>query len=409
MVVVGCFCLLIIFYAVHDLNLILTETSRRIKSEDKIMSMRSKIKAKSGSEENETTQNQKCDPQKHFVFCKTHKTGGTYVYRILQHYVSKYHLKRAKMPSSDVGGYPERIRPELSFIVTQEDGMRHPKEGDEFVIINHFRFSRDSLNKMMPKNTRYVSIVREPWSNFQSSFHFFHTYCDMKPGNGLQACFIYPYFHIAKGRKITFEEYLKVVFDELNASIPWFFRSKNYQAFDLGLDPLLDNDTEIDKAIRQLGAEIDLMLITEYMDESLILLKDLLCLSWSDITYEPSTRDARVKNYQRMKLTSESPVMKRFNDFSKLDVQLYEYFNKTLWLKIEAYGKENMKRDVEKLRSLRKNNKPQASAGFIGFHAGFVVVWCCALAWSCVKCFIKEVDARKNLREALDRCERFQI
>ena len=35
----------------------------------------------------------------------------------------------------------------------------------------------------------------------------------------------------------------------------------------------MDDDTEIDEAVRQLGAEVDLMLITEYMDESLILLK----------------------------------------------------------------------------------------------------------------------------------------
>ena len=46
----------------------------------------------------------------------------------------------------------------------------------------------------------------------------------MTTGNGMQACFLYPYFHIAKGRKITFGEYLEVVFDELDASIPWFFR-----------------------------------------------------------------------------------------------------------------------------------------------------------------------------------------
>ena len=38
----------------------------------------------------------------------------------------------------------------------------------------------------------------------------------------------------------------------------------------------MDDDTEIKKAIRQLGAEVDLMLIAEYMDESLILLKVIL-------------------------------------------------------------------------------------------------------------------------------------
>ena len=38
----------------------------------------------------------------------------------------------------------------------------------------------------------------------------------------------------------------------------------------------MDDDTEIEKAVRQLGAEVDLMLIAEYMDESLILLKVIL-------------------------------------------------------------------------------------------------------------------------------------
>ena len=54
------------------------------------------------------------------------------------------------------------------------------------------------------------------------------------------------------------------------------FRSKYYQAFDLGLDPVLDDDIEIEKVVRQLGSEINLMMINEYMDESLILLKVIL-------------------------------------------------------------------------------------------------------------------------------------
>ena len=52
-----------------------------------------------------------------------------------------------------------------------------------------------------------------------------------------------------------------------------FCRSKNYQSFDLGLDPFLDDDDEINKVLKILDSQIDLMMITDYMDESMILLK----------------------------------------------------------------------------------------------------------------------------------------
>jgi len=55
-------------------------------------------------------------------------------------------------------------------------------------------------------------------------------------------------------------------------------RSKNCQSFDLGLNPLLDVQDEINQAIRQLASKIDLMMITEYMEESLILLKVGTCI-----------------------------------------------------------------------------------------------------------------------------------
>ena len=354
-VVAGCFCLWTIVHFMPGLKFSMNNHYPQLKSQDERTPTATTIEADEGSDKSEQSRNITCAPQKHFVFCKTHKTGSSYVYQILDRLTSNYQLKIAEGPAFHLGGYPGRIRPQLTLIPSERGDLRRPKQGDQFVIINHFRFSRESLDNMMPKDTRYFSIVREPWSNFQSAFHYYHTYRKMKPTHGLQACITYPYFHIAKGRKITFEEYLNVVFDELNASIPWFFRSKNFQSFDLGLDPLLDDDTEIAKAVRQLDTEIDVMLIAEYMDESLILLKDLLCLSWTDIAYTPRT--AKRKNYTRMKLSAESPILKRFNDFSKLDVRLYEHFNRTFWHKVEAYGKENMKQDVQKLRSLREKDK----------------------------------------------------
>jgi len=55
-----------------------------------------------------------------------------------------------------------------------------------------------------------------------------------------------------------------------------FFRSTNYQSHDLGLDPTLTDDEEIRNAIEKLSQELDLVMITEYFEESLILLKVIL-------------------------------------------------------------------------------------------------------------------------------------
>ena len=50
-------------------------------------------------------------------------------------------------------------------------------------------------------------------------------------------------------------------------------RSKNPQAYDLGLDPYLEDEEEMKKNIAILHSGIDLVMIDEHMDESLIMLK----------------------------------------------------------------------------------------------------------------------------------------
>ena len=73
----------------------------------------------------------------------------------------------------------------------------------------------------------FISVVRKPWNNFQSTFHFYYNPNNIrnmrKSFQGLN-CPLYPYFHIAQGRPITFVEYLELVFDLLNRNIPCFFR-----------------------------------------------------------------------------------------------------------------------------------------------------------------------------------------
>ena len=47
----------------------------------------------------------------------------------------------------------------------------------------------------------------------------------------------------------------------------------------------MPNKTEVMKYIKELDKQFDLVLIAEYFDESLILLDELLCWPYKDLTY----------------------------------------------------------------------------------------------------------------------------
>ena len=46
-----------------------------------------------------------------------------------------------------------------------------------------------------------------------------------------------------------------------------------------------DNDAYVDQAIQEMDQHFTLILLTDFFDESLILMKHLLCWDWDDIVY----------------------------------------------------------------------------------------------------------------------------
>ena len=61
---------------------------------------------------------------------------------------------------------------------------------------------------------------------------------------------------------------------------------KNQLLWDLGMkSEFMPNKSEVMKYIKELDKQFDLVLIAEYFDESLILLDELLCWPYKDLTY----------------------------------------------------------------------------------------------------------------------------
>ena len=111
--------------------------------------------------------------------------------------------------------------------------------------------------------------------------------------------------------------------------------TRNPLLYDLGLSfKYYQNLTAVNEYIQFLDKEFDLVMIMDYFDESLVLMKRLLCWQMEDILYlKLSERQDKEKDTV---LTGN--VRENLKIWNKADVLLFEYFNRSFWKKIEKEG-----------------------------------------------------------------------
>ena len=110
--------------------------------------------------------------------------------------------------------------------------------------------------------------------------------------------------------------------------------------------PAYDNMTRVRNEIRKMDRDFDLVLIMEYFDESLILLKKAFCWTFQDILYVKFNQ----RSYKpKMKLSEK--VKQNILWWNKADAMLYDHYNRTLWKKIQNYGPSFWK-DLKEFRRL---------------------------------------------------------
>ena len=105
----------------------------------------------------------------------------------------------------------------------------------------------------------------------------------------------------------------------------------------------------VEQAIVEMDSLFDIVLITEKIDEGLILLKDLLCWEYSDIVF--IKKNSRNELYVN-KLSEEQ--IKTIEKINKEDVMLYEHFLRKHESAVENYGREKMAKEVAIVAELRQ-------------------------------------------------------
>ncbi|XP_042890924.1 galactosylceramide sulfotransferase-like [Penaeus japonicus] len=177
----------------------------------------------------------------------------------------------------------------------------------------------DVLQEAVMKETaKYVASVREPASRFESNWYF---------GD--------------------YEKKLNVTLTDFIENSNHTKQQKNIMnniASYFGIKDPSDRTTEKEMLVKAkwLNEIFDLVMIAERYDESLVLLKHLMCWDTEDIAYVK----AKIRTPESRPEVSEAQKDK-LRQLNRQDVFLYKFFREIFEKKVEAFGREKMQKEIE--------------------------------------------------------------
>ena len=259
-----------------------------------------------------------CKPVSNILFLKTHKTGSSTVTNILNRYGDTRDLRFA-VPASEKSYsfyWPQPFLPKFTRPV-----WRTPN-----ILCNHARYNKITMNWLFPKETtRYITMLREPTQHFESVFNFFHLGKRFLTLGNVSTSPLETFLQNATSHLEHLDSKQK------SSSINLI---RNPALFELGLDAKYHSNSAVVKNyIRFLQNEFDLVMLMEYFDESLILLKRRFCWKMHDILYF-KLNERREKDKQELSTKAKERIL----EWNWGDALLYDSFNQTLWKMIKEEG-----------------------------------------------------------------------
>ena len=276
--------------------------------------------------------NDTCNPQHRIVFIKTHKTASSTTASILERYGYHHNLSFAVRPAGHI--LTETALFHRSVVDDALPISTNCSDTSFDMLTNHARYNRPEMEAVV-HHAKYITIIREPVRQFESAFGYFEVPEKLgliKFDNPLEEFMNHP------------TKYLNM------RSYHYYWQMmRNGQLFDLGLDhDSHDDEYSVDYKIATLAKELDLVMVTEYFHESLVLLRKLLCWDMEDLLYlSNGVRNSK----RRYEITPE--LRNKIRRWNHADMKLYDHFNQTFWKQIEDYG-PSFSEDLATFRRLQQ-------------------------------------------------------
>ena len=186
-----------------------------------------------------------------------------------------------------------------------------------------------------PEKPVYFTIVRDPVSLFISMWDYYNLPKYIPNGGGL-----------------TLEEFA-LQDEKPNVIETGHLKFRDVTLYDFGL-PVDDNDNMIavQAKIKEISETFDLVMVMEHFDESMVLLKHLLCWEYSNLTsLKLNSRDESKTSH------ISDTARQKLKEWLNSDVVFYNHFKELFKTKLEAFGAEKMSKELEKIQGLNQEAK----------------------------------------------------
>lgn len=250
-----------------------------------------------------------------YIFLKVHKAGSSTGQNIFLRYGVSHNL--TFLLSRVRRGQYNNV---ISTTTTLNDMNTQPPPPNKTfdILCCHVNYNKEAFEHYIKGNVAYIGIVREPFDHFYSSLNYFrpgHIFKNIKAVDPVLKYLQNPW---------KYEEGLAVQYSFTNNRMALEFdfpRSlfKNY------------SEDESMKYLQKLNAEFELVIVMDYFLESVVLMRRLLNWTTKDIIYLK-------KNSGEKHPSVNSTYKEMYRKFARLDHDLYNFFNRSLWERIKKEG-----------------------------------------------------------------------
>ncbi|XP_013787292.2 galactose-3-O-sulfotransferase 4-like isoform X2 [Limulus polyphemus] len=197
------------------------------------------------------------------------------------------------------------------------------------IIAHHTRFNYSELKRVVPEDAIFITILRDPAELFESLYSYYTL----------------EYFYGTPVSNFGVNKTKRDINKRFTGRI-----GINQMSFDLGMDEKdFENVTVLMEFAKEINSRFNLVMIAEQMDESLVLLKNLLCWETDDVTvFKLNTRDKKFVK------PIDSRLRLQLEKVNYADYVLYSFFKDKLAEKIQNFGEQKLAAEVRELRKRRE-------------------------------------------------------
>ena len=221
------------------------------------------------------------------IYIKTKKTGSSTMTNILYRFALRHNLNVMTFYR------------ESPIAIHAQDLLKDEPHPHFNMIMEHLTFDETYFNAIMPGNKHYISTLRDPFDQLTSQIHYTST-------RGF-----------ARGPSAGIKDQLEKSFKNLNSYGQTYIKiPKKYTS----------SEDDLKKYFEILNNKFLLILITEFYDASLVLLKRKLSWTLGDIVYSPLK-----KGIYTIEDNIKETFVSKHKKLKPEEYALFQYFNGTLW------------------------------------------------------------------------------